>query len=268
VEAIVPRTSFTWEEILILVKAYPTPSKKHIESSCTAGITRSREWLRLHPLPYRMLMLDQRFKKYQWIRAKIKKSSDPRPESHTIDIDSIEILNERLPTERGWAQRRAVLESLQRKSLEEIWREQERTGASLGFFRPKQIESLIIEPTSSNWTPAQQAALQQQNFFDQGAPLLDKIPYDFKYRFWCDDPGCKGHEQKIVDWEIYQSYRRWQKEYGKGWEEKLRQRYEHEMQQRYDTHFFAGTMREHPNSWIIIGLFYPPKTKSQQGVLF
>ena len=263
------RTSFVWEDILILVKAYPTPSTKYIESSCTAGITRSGEWLRLHPLPFRMLESNRQFKKYQWVRARIKKSNDPRPESHFIDIDSMEVLGESLSTKHNWAQRVAFLESLRWKSLEDIWNEQEQRGISLAFFQPKRIEKLVIEAASPSWTPKQLSALHQQNFFDRDKSIpLEKIPYDFKYRFWCDNPDCRGHEQKIVDWEIYQSYRSWQKKYGEEWVEKLRQRYEYEMQELNDTHFFVGTMRGHPNSWIIIGLFYPPKVDLRQGVLF
>lgn len=253
------RASFVREDILILVKTYPNPSRKYIESSCTAGVTRSGEWLRLHPLPFRFLVSEKKFKKYQWIRTRIKKSSDPRPESHNIDIDSIEVLDAMLSTEHDWAQRRAFLEPLRKRSLEKICDEQERTNISLGFFRPKRIESLIIEPTKESWTGAQIAALQQQRFFDSDKPpVLEKIPFDFKYRYWCDDPKCKGHTQSVVDWEICQSYRRWRKEYGNRWEEKLRQKYEDAMRHRNDTHFIVGTMRDHPKSWIIIGLFYPP----------
>ncbi len=62
-----------------------------------------------------------------------------------------------------------------------------------------------------------------------------------------------------TDWEMSESYRRWRSEYGDGWEEKFRQRYENEMIQRYDTHFYVGTVASHPNNWIIIGLFYPPR---------
>ena len=263
------RNTFVWEDILILVKTYPNPSTKYVESSCTAGITRSGEWLRLYPLPYRMLTSDRQFRKYQWISARIKKSSDPRPESHSIDIDSIKVLDESLSTARNWAQRRAFLEPLRWASLEEIWEEQERKGISLAFFRPKRIEALIVEPTGPNWTSEQLTTLLQQNFFDEGkSSPLEKIPYDFKYRFWCDSPDCRGHEQKIVDWEIYQSYRSWWRKYGERWEEKLRQRYEYDMQVLNDTHFLVGTVRGHPKSWIIVGLFYPPKADMQQGVLF
>ena len=118
-EKVVHRISFVEEEILILVKAYPTPSTKYIESSCTAGITRSGEWLRLHPLPFRMLDSDQKFEKYQWIRARIKKSQDPRPESHRIDIDSIQRL-EKVSTQDGWAQRIALLDPLRSGSMDSL----------------------------------------------------------------------------------------------------------------------------------------------------
>jgi len=35
---------------------------------------------------------------------------------------------------------------------------------------------------------------------------------------------------------------------------------------KYDTHFYVGTVHQHPDSWIIVGLFYPPK--DSQGNLF
>jgi len=32
------------------------------------------------------------------------------------------------------------------------------------------------------------------------------------------------------------------------------------MKDRYDTHFFVGNLHQFPNAWIVVGLFYPPKT--------
>ena len=40
---------------------------------------------------------------------------------------------------------------------------------------------------------------------------------------------------------------------------KFRQTYETEMIHKNDTHFYVGTVASHPNRWIIIGLFYPPR---------
>lgn len=48
--------------------------------------------------------------------------------------------------------------------------------------------------------------------------------------------------------------------YGDGWEEKFRDRFEKEMIGKYDTHFYVGTVHQHPANWIIVGLYYPPKS--------
>jgi len=62
-----------------------------------------------------------------------------------------------------------------------------------------------------------------------------------------------------TDWEMGQAYRRWRRDYGADWERVFRQRFEAEMIDKFDTHFFVGTVHQHPNNWIIVGLFYPPK---------
>ena len=91
-----------WRNILIVVKTYPTPARQGIEVSCTAGITDDGQWIRLFPIPFRFLRSDQKFKKYQWIRAKVKKASDPRIESYNVDIDSIEPLGDPIPSANSW----------------------------------------------------------------------------------------------------------------------------------------------------------------------
>jgi hypothetical protein len=46
-----------WQEkqVLIIGRASPEPSKKHIETVCTGGITADGEVLRLYPIPLRYL---------------------------------------------------------------------------------------------------------------------------------------------------------------------------------------------------------------------
>ena len=88
---------------------------------------------------------------------------------------------------------------------------------------------------------------------------LEKIPFDFRYEFHCDDPACAGHDFICTDWEMGQSYRSWRSAYGTSWQDKFRERYGHDMMERNDTSFFVGTVHRHPNRWIIVGLFYPPK---------
>ena len=41
------------------------------------------------------------------------------------------------------------------------------------------------------------------------------------------------------------------------WEEKFRQKFEVELMKQRDLHFFVGTMFLYPQSWIIVGIFYP-----------
>lgn len=37
--------------------------------------------------------------------------------------------------------------------------------------------------------------------------------------------------------------------------------------ERNDTHFYVGTVHGNPFNWVIVGLFYPPKTAAEQQVL-
>ncbi len=56
----------TWkeEEVLVIVKVYPSPSIKYGEVVCTAGITNEGKFIRLYPIPYRDLPDEQQFKKF------------------------------------------------------------------------------------------------------------------------------------------------------------------------------------------------------------
>lgn len=251
--------------VLITVRTYPVPANKGAETSCTAAISDDGQWIRLFPVPYRSLPPDKKFAKYQWIEAELKRArGDTRPESHNISIDTIE-LGAMVPTTDGWAQRKAILKPLIRPSMCVIRKERDANDfPTLGLFKPKKITRLIIKPCAADWSPAQKAILSQQTFgFGDHAPKeeLEKIPFDFFYEFVCDDPACRGHKMSCTDWEIGEAYRKWRREYGNGWEVKFRERFERDMIERFDTHFYVGTMHGPPGSWLVVGLFYPPKAE-------
>ncbi len=247
---------------LIVVRTYPTPAKTGVEVSCTAAITDKGEWLRLFPVPWRYLPQDQQFRKYQWVEVTVTKSSDSRPESYKIKTDGIKMLSQPLTTQRGWEERKKVILPLRAHCLCCLKKERDTKGyPTLGIFRPKKINKLIIEPTSANWTDAQLSILQQQHLFiQQPKTQLEKVPFSFSYEFQCEDSECNGHKLICTDWEIGESYRQWKAKYGHGWEEKFRQKYESEMIDKLDTHFYVGTVHQYPQTWIIVGLFYPPKS--------
>jgi hypothetical protein len=247
------------KRVLITVRTYPTPAWRGVEVSCTAGITADGQWIRLYPIPYRRLSFAKRFRKYQWIKVRVKKSSDPRPESYEADIDSIEILTEPIPSDSGWKLRKEVVYPLKAESLCSLKAQRDTSNApTLGFFKPGATHSFRIEVTGAEWTPEQKARLQQSSFFDvKPREELEKVPYAFSYRFTCSTRGCPGHELMCTDWEMGESYRKWSKQYGPDWERYFKKKYETEMILANDTHFFVGTLHEHPGTWIIIGLFYP-----------
>ena len=249
-------------KVLIVVRTYPNPAKKGVEVSCTAAITESGEWLRLFPIPYRFLTFDRRFKKYQWVEVDMKRSSDSRPESYRVNTDSIQILSDPLPATNKWKARKDILFPLQAHCLCCLEKEREQNGRpTLGFFKPGEITKFTIKPEDNpDWTPNELQKLSQYSLFENSpSQPLEKIPYKFYYSFRCDEASCRGHTLSCTDWELGESYRKWRSTYGSAWESAIRTTYEHKMMKEKDTHFFVGTMRSHPNRWIIVGLFYPKK---------
>src|SRR5688572_15072256 len=100
-----PSTTFV-ERILILAKTYPSPSARYVETSCVAGINEHGQARRLYPVPFRLIEGGKQFKKWQWITARVRKSTDDhRPESHRIFVDTIECDAEALSTKNQWEAR-------------------------------------------------------------------------------------------------------------------------------------------------------------------
>ncbi|HWM47940.1 MAG TPA: hypothetical protein VNR11_13635 [Xanthobacteraceae bacterium] len=249
------------KRVLIAVRTYPVPATKSIEASCTAGITEDGQWIRLFPIPYRLMAEENRFSKWQWITTDaVKATSDARPESFKLNSDTIHA-GEKIGTADGWRERRDLIRPLLRKSMCEIRRELQAKGApTLGIFRPGRIKRLVLEEDAADWNADQRAILKQDDLFQKTpTQALEKIPFKFVYEFDCDDPECRGHRMSCTDWEMAQAYRRWRLQYRADWEKAFRATFERDMIEKYDTHFFVGTIHQHPNNWIIVGLFYPPK---------
>ena len=149
---------------LVVVRTYPVPDESGIESSCIAAITDKGEWLRLFPVPWRLLAPDQKFRKYQWVDFNIvKANNDPRQESHHLRRDGIKIMSEQLSTGNGWQLRKDIVLPLRAHCLcclTELRDVQQ--FPTLGIIRPAAITRLRIAPDSGIWTNAQLAMLRQQ----------------------------------------------------------------------------------------------------------
>ena len=46
------------EKVLIAVKTYPVISESYTELACTAGFREDGSWIRLYPIPFRLLGKD------------------------------------------------------------------------------------------------------------------------------------------------------------------------------------------------------------------
>ena len=111
-----PEVGWRTEKVLIIGRASPEPSKKHIETVCTGGITESGELLRLYPISWRYLEMEKRYRQWTWAKFEITKNpSDKRKESYKVKEGSIEILGR----VEDWSERFSVLV---KKDPLQIWR--------------------------------------------------------------------------------------------------------------------------------------------------
>ena len=85
----------------------PTLSKKYGETVCTAGVREDGSWVRLYPIPFRLLDYKDRYQKFDWIETRlVRNSKDPRPETfHLADTQQVG----RMETVDNWRERRELM---------------------------------------------------------------------------------------------------------------------------------------------------------------
>lgn len=269
------------EKVLITVKTYPTLSRKHVELVCTAGLREDGTWIRLYPIPFRLLDEQKRFPKWHWLDLPVvRRSKDHRNESFSpADLEDVRILHS-IGTENKW---RARKEIVIRKG--KIWTNMqglidaaklEKT--SLATFKPAKMIGMDIQPEEErDWSPevlatALESMRQGDLFRDQEDTRefipAEKIPYGFYYRF-IDDEG-KESRMKIIDWEIGMLFRNCLRD-ADGNEavalEKIRAKYEANFF-KTDLHLFLGTTHawhdRSKNPWMVIGVLPLPVDLQQE----
>lgn len=260
-------TSFVSEDVLILTKTYPTPSRQYRETSCVAGVTREGAMRRLFPIPFRLLQGTDQFAKWEWIRIQAgAKTSDSRPESRKIETDAIVRLRELVDTAEGWTKRLPIIAPHLVSDPDVLEARRRLTGETLGFVEPSRCVALeITAAESSDWSPDELAKLRADGLFDsnevRNRTELRKVPFDFRYRYECPTPeGPKEFRHKVTDWELGALYWNCWKNHGPaGWEAAFRQRAESWFFTERRMLFLLGTILAHPHRWLIVGMAYPPK---------
>jgi len=262
------------KKILIIVKTYPSISKKYNELVCTAGITEEGNWIRIYPIPFRQLK--DRYKKYQWIETDVEKStSDPRPESYKVlDPSKIKLLN-LVDTKNNWRERKQILKKVKvYDDLKKIIELAHNNKHSLCVFKPKRICDFEIKEVDRNWNQEKIKELKSKN--NQGDlfkitsdvfKIVNKLPYKFSYSFE-DIKGVKS-TLMIEDWEIGELYWNCLKR-NKNDEsltiKQIKEKYFDNFVANKDLYLFLGTTKTHHrmkarNPFVIIGVFYPPLEK-------
>jgi hypothetical protein len=275
-------------DFLPVVKAYPAISTRYGEVACIAGVQYRDtgplsppevEWIRLFPVPFRDLEDDQQFAKYQPISVRVDShSGDSRPETRRPDRDSIKVTGKVLPSKGDWLARRPYIEPLMADSMCAIQRSREEDRTSLGVFRPAKIEDLVIEEIDVEKEKKERAetvarreaqgSLLKGGEIDEKKELLgalDLLPVRFKLKYRCADPGCGGHSQTIVDWEILQFYRR--QRYRPNWKESIKRRVLQDIcGSTKDLALIVGNQHQYENAFLILGFWWPEKIPDQLGL--
>ncbi len=263
-------------KVLITVKTYPLPSRSYDELVCTAGILEDGSWIRIYPVPFKFL----EFSKYQWVELDLRKPSkhDFRPESHSPrhpNLSDLQVVGS-IDTAHDWLERKNYcLKNVYTNIDSLIADSKEPINKSLATFKPKEIVEFIIERDEREWKKEWIDQLSQLDLFTssqsnpQRRDIIRKIPYKFKYHI--KDENGKSSKMMIEDWEIGALYWSCLNSSNNDEEvalEKLKKKYFDEFTSKKDLYLFLGTTSEgHRRRWnnpfVIIGVFYPPKSVRQ-----
>ena len=271
-------------KILVTVTTYPTLSERYYETVCTAGFREDGSWIRIYPVPHRMLqnlLNELPYHKWQWIEADLEKNpNDSRPESFKIkNIETLKI-GEMLSKSRhtNWSLRYQWLTKNKKvyDNMEELITLAYNNELSLAVLKPIEITNFIIEPKKDmekhdkklmELQKKYQVEKLQLSLFDEETRKRDfefakAIPYWFRYEFRTADN--KVRRLMIEDWEIGMLYLNCLKREPENIAlEKVKQKYM-EFVRKYDLYLLVGTqfryhMMKSPDPFVIIGVFTAPR---------
>ena len=264
--------------VLVTVKASPEPSSTYLETVCVAGVRLDRgspEWIRLYPVPFRLLEGPNKFNKFEVVEVDVNRSTkDPRAESYRPVLDSIKPVQAPLSVKA----RGALLEPMVTNTMCGLRAGVQRdiNGPSLGIIRPARVKTLLFE-RHPGWTAKQVGAMR--NFASQpmlGAPgaspnLLEAPRFEVRYEYLCEELDCKGHKQRILDWELVAFERRLSKMADSEAKQKITERfYDMICSDEKRTHFFVGNFADAQKrkNFSVLGMYYPPAASDYGATLF
>jgi hypothetical protein len=183
-------------------------------------------------------------------------------ESYKVDQDSIKILSH-LGTENKWSEREKIVLPTLSPSFCKIF-EDIKINKSLGIFKPTDIDFEIKKSVPKD-EQKRRSAYNQYCLFDKKLKPIEQIPFSFYYKFKChNSSNCSSHKLMIHDWELMEAYRRWRDKYENQTVllSKIRQKWLDELcSPKKDTYFYVGNIWQRPKQFMVLGVFYPPKSQ-------
>ena len=265
-----PRAGHETAEVMITVKTYPNPSETYGETVCVAGVRLDRgrpEWIRLYPVKFRNADFDSQFKKYEIIRVNgtYHQANDNRPESFRPRQDELVHLAQ-LDTSSNWQRRRMNLDGLiGATTMCELLDRNPKGGMgfpapSLGLIKPTEVEVSVVD--GDPWTTDEQVKIDKASapdLFGTSLKPLEPAPFAVRYKYRCATPKCKGHDQKVLDWEAGQGGRKWLRDYGTdGAREAMLTKWRDEiLSPDNDVHFYVGNQNRRRRSFSVLGVWRP-----------
>lgn len=258
--------------VLITVKTYPAPSARYGETVCIAGVRLFENgppsFIRLYPIPFRMLESGDQFAKYQVIDVPVtsRGTKDPRPESYEPDLAQI-TLGTKVDSKGKWAKRAELIGPLIGATTvcELIAKNRAGTMAdsieSFGLIRPV-IKSMRVEqgrPWNARQLEKIRAATEPTLFHQNGLVELQPVPYSIKFSYTCEESDCKGHNQELIDWELGAAGLYWPRRYGTQTGRMIEQKWaEMTDSSKKDVHFYVGNQHQRRKTFSVCGLWAPP----------
>lgn len=235
------------ERAIVLVKAWPQPSKRYGETVCCAGVTPEGQWRRLFPIRYRHLAGDQKFVRWDIVEYRPEQPrDDTRSESRRVAEDTLKVVGSIPGRDRSVFFDRLVQPSYAAAA---------RLGQSLALVRPSALR-FRWRPKSQAEIDAEQtrreAALAQGQLFHADVKAMGICPFHLRIHFEdADGP----HGMVCGDWETPAAFFNLRRSYGEAAAlEHLRSEYEERYAASGGVALALGTVKKRPAQWTLLGV--------------
>ncbi len=264
------------KRLLVWGTTYPEFSKKYFETVCTGALDEETgKLIRIYPLTLRHI--ENPPGKYSWIVAEIaRNTADPRPESYRINQQTIEIVGHLDTKDRWLARKEQVLRPGNVfQSVNALLAAEAADGTSLGLVQPGRVVRAYARRRTkqehADWIKQRDAALANRDLFvDVDSKVKDLVMPGVEYRLeWvCSDHACSiQHDMSILDWGTYVLSRKLYAARGASIaEDKVIEKIEEYLNLvKNEPYLFLGNSQKHPKSFMIVGVFHPPKPRPERG---